>query len=440
MKQKTIIIILAGGTSSRFISSTSHTSKAQKDKVFESKILTPLLNKPAICHLLNTVCQSIKRGFISKEIVVVATNEVQEYLTNQYPNDDGLKFIFSDPGYDRQESALKGLEKLAQKNHPTKVLIHDGARALLQPLMIEELLKAFDNISSDNSHLHALVPAIPVTDTLRQYIPIDKTANGTITPSKTLFQCTNTIERKAVMQIQTPQLFNFKTVLFLHQKHANLKKRFTDDAALYEHEGNPIYMIEGDFHNIKLTYQSDITYATRLMQNSADITKTLPENNFRVGNGYDIHPIQSGEGIKLCGIYVKCGFALKGHSDADVALHALCDAILGAIAQGDIGDHFPPNQSKWQNTDSSYFLHYAKNLSMQSGYTIANCDITIIAEKPKIQPLRMQMRKNIADIIQVELEQVSVKATTNEGLDSIGQGKAIAVHTVVLLQKVNGTK
>ncbi|MEM7070272.1 MAG: 2-C-methyl-D-erythritol 2,4-cyclodiphosphate synthase, partial [Pseudomonadota bacterium] len=157
--------------------------------------------------------------------------------------------------------------------------------------------------------------------------------------------------------------------------------------------------------------------------------------NFRIGHGYDLHQTQKGRSIMLCGLNIECNFAIKSHSDGDVALHALCDAILGAIAQGDIGEHFPPSDPVWKNHASSHFVQHACMLAKKAGYKIANCDITIIAENPKLKKLKYAMRQSIADMINVPVYNVSIKATTHEGVDSIGQGKAIAAHANVLMEQ-----
>ncbi|MEM7073024.1 MAG: 2-C-methyl-D-erythritol 2,4-cyclodiphosphate synthase, partial [Pseudomonadota bacterium] len=190
-----------------------------------------------------------------------------------------------------------------------------------------------------------------------------------------------------------------------------------------------VHIIPGERSNLKLTYLQDLAIAGALIRTSHCATPPL----LRVGHGYDLHPIQDGGMLILCATQLDCGFSLKGHSDADVALHALCDAILGAISAGDIGDHFPPDEARWKDCGSSHFVRHAIGLAANRGYRLANCDITMITEKPKIAPLRQNMQHAVANLLDVQPDMVSIKATTNEKLGAIGRMEAIAALATVTL-------
>ncbi len=308
----------------------------------------------------------------------------------------------------RQDSVRLGLESIAHR-HPEVVLIHDVARPLVSPQLITRVLEGLQ-------HSPAVIPAVPVTDTLKR-------AKGEAV--------SETISREHLFAAQTPQGFHFATLLEAHRALAT--SDFTDDAALIEKSGEKVLLVEGDPDNIKITTAKDMERMTALL---ALDTET------RVGFGYDVHTLKahdtetpvSQQHIKLCGIKIPFTHHLEGHSDADVALHALVDAILGALSEGDIGEHFPPDDRKWQGAESARFLLHAYELLKNRGGDLVHLDVTVICERPKVSPHREQMRAHIAQLLKLPLHRVSVKATTTEKLGFEGRGEGIAAHAVATVR------
>lgn len=311
-------------------------------------------------------------------------------------------------GESRQESVRLGLESLAHRP-PEIVLVHDAARPLVSPELIDRVLEGLKKSS-------AVVPALPVTDTLKR---VD---NDTIA---------ETLDRKQVYAVQTPQGFHFAPLLEAHRKLQG--KNLTDDAALMEKTGAKVTLVDGDPDNIKITTEKDIERMTSLL---ALDTET------RTGIGYDVHALKPHERdtpmnrqyVKICGIKIPFTHYLEGHSDADVGLHVLTDAMLGAMGEGDIGLHFPPDDRKWQGAESERFLLHAYELLKQHGGEIVHLDVTLICERPKISDHRAPMVHHIAQILKIEENRVSVKATTTEGLGFIGRGEGIAAQAVVTVR------
>lgn len=303
-------------------------------------------------------------------------------------------------GAERQESSLNGLEALAAKSPPDKVLIHDAARPLVDAATVTRVIEALDLAP-------AAVAGIPVTDTLKR---ADHTA-----------RVAATVDRIGLWRAQTPQGFAFGPILEAHRSAA--PRAMTDDAAVAEAAGMMVTMVEGSEDNMKLTTESDFERAERMLS-AADI---------RVGTGYDVHRFGPGDTVMLCGVPVPHDQGLVGHSDADVGLHALTDAILGAVAAGDIGSHFPPSDPAWQGANSALFLHKAVSLVRGRGGTIRNLDVTLICERPKVGPYRERMRESIAAIAEIQTERVSVKATTTEGLGFTGRGEGIAAQATATI-------
>ncbi|MEZ0259364.1 MAG: bifunctional 2-C-methyl-D-erythritol 4-phosphate cytidylyltransferase/2-C-methyl-D-erythritol 2,4-cyclodiphosphate synthase [Alphaproteobacteria bacterium] len=307
-------------------------------------------------------------------------------------------------GATRQESVLKGLEAIAPSN-PDYVLIHDAARPGITPELINGIIEALKT-------KEAAIPGLPVADTLRRSV------DGT----------TKTESRDNLFAIQTPQGFKFKTIYDLHQKHKG--QSFTDDAALCEAAGIPVTIVSGDKGNFKLTVPEDFAFMEQ--------TLAFRCGDVRTGQGYDVHrlvtPANDLHKLKLCGITVPHDKSLEGHSDADVALHALTDALLATICDGDIGVHFSPKDARWKNADSAKFLKHAGELIAAQGGLITHVDVTIICEAPKIGPHRDKMRESIAGILSLPVSRVSVKATTTEGLGFTGRGEGIAAEAVATVR------
>jgi len=308
--------------------------------------------------------------------------------------------ILVEGGATRQQSALLGLRELT-KISPDYVHIHDAAR----PFVSHRLLDAITLALMPQS---GIVPMVAVADTLKKVAK-----NGEIVA---------TLDRQQLYQAQTPQTFPFARILAAHEQ-AILDGRddFTDDSSIAEEYGLTMQSIEGDIHNVKITQIADLERAHQYLDMS---TSFFPD--IRTGNGYDVHALEAGDGVILCGIKLPCPFRLCGHSDADVALHALTDALLATLGAGDIGTYFPPSDERWRDASSHIFVAHARDLVRARKGRIANIDITLIAEAPKIAPYRAAMVARLATLLGLEGQRISVKATPNERLGFIGRGEGIA--------------
>ena len=308
-------------------------------------------------------------------------------------------------GLTRQISVLAGLEALEKHDESiSTVLIHDGAR----PFANNELIKrVIDKVASTGG---GAIPALPVSDTLK------KADNGLISA---------TIEREGLWQAQTPQAFPFLAILNAHKKA--IGKNLTDDAAIAENAGLAVHICQGSAENIKLTHPEDFKKAEQQLSGDSN-------SETRTGFGIDVHKLVSHSdknGVVLCGVNITHDKSLEGHSDADVALHAITDALLGAMSAGDIGDHFPPSEAKWKGVSSDVFLKHAQTLLTAKAGRIINMDLSIVCEAPKIAPYRLKMRQNVANMLNLSLDRISVKATTSEKLGFMGRGEGILAEAVV---------
>jgi 2-C-methyl-D-erythritol 4-phosphate cytidylyltransferase/2-C-methyl-D-erythritol 2,4-cyclodiphosphate synthase len=303
-------------------------------------------------------------------------------------------------GRNRQESVLRGLESLAGAA-PAEVLIHDGARPFVSPAIIDRVIAALAE------HAGAIA-ALPVVDTLKQG------DNGRIAGTR---------ERAGLWAAQTPQGFRFAEILAAHRAAAG--EELTDDAAVAERAGLAVALVEGSRENMKVTSQDDLGTAERWLRGGQDET--------RVGQGFDVHAFGPGDHVTLCGLRIEHHAGLVGHSDADVGLHALTDAILGALGAGDIGNHFPPSDPQWKGADSGKFLVHARDLVTARGGRLLHLDVTVICEAPKIGPHRDAMVARIAGLLDLPAERVSVKATTTEKLGFTGRGEGIAAQAVATI-------
>ncbi|MCA1907562.1 MAG: bifunctional 2-C-methyl-D-erythritol 4-phosphate cytidylyltransferase/2-C-methyl-D-erythritol 2,4-cyclodiphosphate synthase [Magnetospirillum sp.] len=297
-------------------------------------------------------------------------------------------------GDTRQDSVRLGLESLASLS-PDKVLIHDGARPFLDEALVARVVAALDDHDG-------AIPAIAVADTLK------KGRDGLVE---------TTVDRAGLWRAQTPQGFRFGPILGAHRAAAG--NELTDDSAVAEHTGLRVALVAGTEGNVKITTTEDLA--------RAQVAFAGPGYTC-VGNGFDVHRFAPGTGVWLCGVRVPHDFALEGHSDADVALHALTDAILGAVGAGDIGAHFPPTDSQWKGASSDRFLAHARNLVDGLGGRLVHVDVTLICERPKVGPHRPAMRQRLAEILGLALSRVSVKATTTEGLGFTGRREGIAAQ------------
>ncbi|HUN95301.1 MAG TPA: bifunctional 2-C-methyl-D-erythritol 4-phosphate cytidylyltransferase/2-C-methyl-D-erythritol 2,4-cyclodiphosphate synthase [Bradyrhizobium sp.] len=300
-------------------------------------------------------------------------------------------------GATRQASVHAGLEALAAQK-PDIVLIHDAARPFVTSAVISRAIEAAGRTG-------AALPTVAVTDTIKQ---VGTTGNVEATP-----------DRATLRIAQTPQAFRFDVILEAHRRAAREgRSDFTDDAAIAEWAGLTVATFEGDPANMKLTTPEDfVREEARLGAMLGDI---------RTGTGYDVHAFGDGDHVMICGVRVPHNRGFLAHSDGDVGLHALVDAILGALADGDIGSHFPPSDAKWKGASSDRFLKYAIDRVTARGGRIANLEVTLICERPKIGPLRDTMRARIAEISRVDISRIAVKATTSERLGFTGREEGIA--------------
>lgn len=304
----------------------------------------------------------------------------------------GVRLIIG--GATRQQSVRKALDAL-EPDKPQAVLIHDAARPGVSESVIGRLTEALIQNAG-------AIPVLPVVDSLTE-------ADGDLMGQPA--------RRESLRRVQTPQAFHYADILAAHRSWSGANEA-GDDAQVATAAGLSIALVEGDEALHKLTFASDF----------ADALPAL-----RIGTGYDVHRLADGEELWLCGVRIDHPRGLAGHSDADVAIHALVDAVLGAIADGDIGSHFPPSDPQWKGASSDRFLAHAVSLAVAQGYRIGNVDLTIICEAPKIGPHRQAMRERLAEVLGAPLAAVSVKATTTERLGFTGRGEGIAAQAVATL-------
>ncbi|MFX0540313.1 bifunctional 2-C-methyl-D-erythritol 4-phosphate cytidylyltransferase/2-C-methyl-D-erythritol 2,4-cyclodiphosphate synthase [Roseovarius sp. S4756] len=302
-------------------------------------------------------------------------------------------------GSTRAASVRAGLEELSGTKC-THVLIHDVARPCASPALIRRVLAALEGGAV------AAAPALPVTDALWTG------AEGHVTGTR---------DRAGLFRAQTPQGFDYGAILAAHRRHEGAA---ADDVAVARAAGLDVVIVPGDEENLKITYPSDFARAEALLRGRMDI---------RIGNGYDVHRFGPGDHVMLCGVSVPHERGLQGHSDADVGLHAICDAIYGALAEGDIGRHFPPSEAQWKGAESHIFLRHAVALAAEKGYDISNMDVTLVCEQPKIGPHAASMQAALSTLTGLAPDRISVKATTSERLGFTGREEGIAALASVLL-------
>ncbi|WP_295444005.1 bifunctional 2-C-methyl-D-erythritol 4-phosphate cytidylyltransferase/2-C-methyl-D-erythritol 2,4-cyclodiphosphate synthase [Sphingorhabdus sp. EL138] len=300
-------------------------------------------------------------------------------------------------GQTRRESVYLGLKAIAADQKVDQVLIHDAARPFLPAQVIDDLLNAL-------LRAPGAVPALPVVDSL---------SRGTDLLSET-------VARENLWRIQTPQAFAFQDIYAAHLSWTGAEP--TDDARMLMAQGGDVRIVPGAEALNKFTFSSDFA------------GNSMP--TFRSGNGFDVHRLVLGAELWLCGVQILHDKGLDGHSDADVAMHALTDAILGAMAKGDIGDHFPPSDPQWRAASSDRFLAHAIKLARADGFDLSNADVTIICEQPKVGPFRTKMRARLAEIMAVDVDRISVKATTTEMLGFTGRGEGIAAQATATFEKI----
>ncbi|EJF90728.1 2-C-methyl-D-erythritol 2,4-cyclodiphosphate synthase [Bartonella tamiae Th307] len=362
-----------------------------------------MLDKHAI--IFHTLRSFVKSKLFSTIILVIHRDDKQICYEKLEDFSDRIKIVYGDAT--RQVSTLNGLRALKDHN-PNYVFIHDGVRPFINDHLLHDII---DQLSFDRG----VLPALPVSDTLKR-------------SDKNNYVC-ETISRHHLFYAQTPQAFPYQAILQAHEKAftENLLT-FTDDSAIAEWAGLSVKIMQGDSDNFKITWPEDLIRAKQRVRNE----KVLPyetSSNFpdiRTGNGYDVHAFESGESVTLCGVKIPYDRQLKGHSDADVGLHALTDALLATRGAGDIGTHFPPSEQKWKNVASNVFVRHAVNLIKHAHGRIINIDITLIAEEPKIGPHREAMTNALMAMLGISADRISIKATTNEKIGFIGRKEGIA--------------
>lgn len=351
----------------------------------------PLAGTPVLRHALSAFLDHPRVGQVRP---VIDTGHRELFLAASA----GLACLpFVAGGATRQESVRRGLESLVDIN-PKLVLIHDAARPFPDAALISRVLDALATAP-------AAIPALSVADTLKRADADRRVAA--------------TVPRENLWRAQTPQGFRFEAILEAHRRLAD--RAATDDAQIAELAGLAVAVVEGSEDNAKLTTPGDWARAERLLGAAFEP---------RTGSGFDVHRFAPGDHIMLCGIKVPHEAGLEGHSDADVGLHALTDAILGALGEGDIGHHFPPSDAKWRGASSDIFLKHAADLVAARRGRIAHVDVTVICERPKVGPHRRAMVERIAAILGLAPSRVSVKATTTERLGFTGRGEGIAAQAV----------
>lgn len=320
-----------------------------------------------------------------------------------------------DGGAERQDSVRLGLESLAA-NAPGRVLIHDAARPFVDDGTISRVLAAL-------AEADGALAALPVFDTIKEADSADRAP-----AADARAHVARTVPRDRLWRAQTPQGFRFDALLKAHRAAAG--EKLTDDAAVAERAGLAVRLVAGAPDNMKITQAEDFGMAEILLGRHAGRRRKMqtPLHEYRAGSGFDVHAFEDGDAVILCGVAIPHTRKLKGHSDADVGMHALTDAILGAIGQGDIGDHFPPSDPQWKGAPSRVFLEKARDLVRAAGGDIVNCDITLICEAPKIGPHRAAMRAALGEILELDPVRVSVKATTTEELGFTGRREGIAAQ------------
>lgn len=351
--------------------------------------------RAVIAHTLDIF---LSHPMIGPVVVAIHADDAELLLRAAGAHAERLITVIGGPS--RQASVRLGLLALRDQA-PEKVLVHDAVRPFVDAGLIDRTIEAI-------GERHGALPALPVADTLKR-----ESATGMID---------ETVSRAGLHAAQTPQGFPFWPLLAAHEKAHHLgKTEFTDDAAIAEWAQIPVKIVPGSPDNVKLTWARDIALADQRLSSAQ---QRFPD--IRTGNGYDVHAFEPGDHVTLCGVAIPYERKLSGHSDADVGLHALTDALLATCGAGDIGTHFPPSDPQWKGAASKIFVEHAAKLVRERGGRIANADITLICEAPRVGPHRAAMTEALSAMLGIAPERISIKATTNEKLGFVGRGEGIA--------------
>ena len=374
-----------------------------------NKVFLLLMGEPILLRTLRAFAES---GLYDR--LVVVTGEDDRAEAEGLLSAAGIPALVCAGGADRQESVRLGLASLPDSDG--LVSIHDGARPLVTREILEASLESAGRTGSG-------VAAVPVKDTIRRL-----REDGTL----------ETPPREELRAMQTPQTFRLREIRALHERCREETRRVTDDAELLLQEGLPVTLSPGSPENIKVTTREDLLLAGEILRRREGAAGEGEEEGMRVGQGYDVHRLVPGRKLILCGVEVPYEKGLLGHSDADVALHALMDAMLGAAAMGDIGRHFPDTDERYAGADSGKLLSRVAEMVSDEGYRVANADVTIVCQAPKLSPYIGAMRRRIAGILGIAEACVNVKATTTERLGFEGEGLGISAQAVCLLSRKRG--
>ncbi|WP_055049119.1 bifunctional 2-C-methyl-D-erythritol 4-phosphate cytidylyltransferase/2-C-methyl-D-erythritol 2,4-cyclodiphosphate synthase [Devosia sp. A16] len=375
------VIVVAAGRGERASSTADTTPKQYRALAGE-----PVLSR--------SIAAFLRRDDVSWVVPVIHPEQVERYAALGLTDPRLLPPVSG--GDTRQASVLAGLTALSPRR-PDLVLIQDAARPLVSSEVIGGVIEALQKSE-------AALPVVPVTDTIKRSVD-----GRTVTATE---------DRRTLFAAQTPQGFRFPQILSAHLRAGRMPREFTDDAAIAEWAGLTVALTPGSTHNLKITHPEDFARAERLLGK-----ETVMET--RIGTGFDVHPFDAGSSVWLGGVQIPHSHKLKGHSDADVALHALTDAIYGALGEGDIGKHFPPSDPQWKGAASSIFLRHAAGLVNERRGRIVNLDITIVCEAPRIGPHVEAMKAAIAGSCGIAASRIAIKATTSEQLGFTGRGEGI---------------
>ncbi len=364
----------------------------------ENKVFLPVLGRPILSYTLEAFSQC---DFVDEIIIVTRPCDMERCKALA---GGGIRVVTG--GATRQESVYAGLQAASGDI----LLVHDGARAMITPDIIRAAWAACRETG-------AAAVGVKCKDTLK-----------TLKENNFIAE---TLNRERVWQVQTPQAFHRDIMKKVHEQAMAGSFSATDDCALAEYCGVPVKMVLGSYENIKLTTPEDLAVAEQILKKRGYGEEKI---NMRIGQGYDVHRLTDDRELILCGVNIPYERGLLGHSDADVALHALADALLGAAALGDIGRHFPDTDPKYKGASSMKLLAEVVRLVREKGHAIANADVTIICQRPKLAEFIPQMRGNVASVLEVSINQVNIKATTTEKLGFEGRGEGISAMAVVLLQ------